>query len=129
MKLAPRNSQIIGRVCVLKSQSKIILVDPTRVTKFVYVDAVGEDVKKAGVKVGDVVLPTSMGQIFLREGVRPWLQEKDVGFFVRDVTLQDLDVQNETAVEYVAFDSPQAAKSWGHLTVEEQTDAVAEAAQ
>jgi len=115
MKFVPRNSQLIGRMVILKSESKIIRVDQTKVTKYILVDAVGPDAAQKGVKVGDIVLVISIRHIVQDAGMVfiPFAEEKDVVLFATDVTQNDLLVQTPSGKEFVPFDSLEAAQSFG----------------
>ena len=125
MKFVPRRTQIIGRMVIKRSESQIILADETKVTKFVLVDAVGSDAAASGIKKGDLVVPKALGQIVLEGGTRfcPFLEEKDVGFFVRDVGLDELLVQTNSGARYVPFNSEDAAKSIGAEEVLRESEA------
>jgi len=115
MKFAPRGSQIIGRMTIRRSESKIIRIDESKVTKFVLVDAVGPDAAAKGVKVGDLLIVTTLRQIVLDAGMvyLPMAEEKDIALFVTDVTLDELLIQTASGKDFVSFDSPDAAKSLG----------------
>ena len=115
MKLIPRRNQIIGRMVIEKSELKIILIDETKVTKYLLVDAVGSEAAAAGIKVGDVVVPMKVGQMVLAAGTvfSPWLDEKDIGSTGTDFEMDDLLVQTAAGTRFVPFDSPEAAKPIG----------------
>lgn len=125
MKLSPRHSRIVGRMVIAKSESTIILVDETKVTKFILIDAVGDEAASYGIKVGDVVLPTALANIVINGGrsFRPVLEEKDIAFLVTDVTLDELVVQTDNGAQYVPFDSPHAAQPLGAPAVERAAEA------
>lgn len=125
MKFVPRHAQIIGRLVIKPQSSTIIMGDPTKVTKFLLVDAVGEGASKSGIKVGDLVVPKALAQIVLESGTRfcPYLEEKDVAFFVRGANLNDLHVQTDSAAKYVPFGSPEAAEPIGAQDDLEQAQA------
>ena len=110
---------------IRKSESKIILVDETKVTKFILIDAVGDGARAQGIKVGDVGVPTALGNIVLNGGAsyRPVLEEKDIAFFVTDVTRDDLFVQTEGGTRFVPFDSPEAAQPLGAQAIEQASEA------
>lgn len=115
MKFAPRHSQIIGRMVIRRSEARVILVDETKVTKFILIDAVGEDAAAAGLKPGDVVVPLAMGNVILDGGrsFRPVLEEKNVAFLVVDLEPNELLVQTHEGGQFVALDSDEAAPSLG----------------
>lgn len=114
MKFIPRRDQIIGRTVIRKSQSNIISLDESKVTKFIIVDAVGDDAAAAGFKTGDLVIPSAISNIVLQNTWRPFLKEDQVMFFVTDVPKDQLLVQSEKdPKKYVPFDSPDAAVSLG----------------
>ncbi len=115
MKFVPRSSQLIGRMVIRKSESKIIRVDATKVTKFILVDAVGAKAAEAGIKAGDIVLVVSLRNIVQDAGMIfiPFADEKDVVLFVTDVAREDLLVQTPNGKEFVPFDSLEAATSFG----------------
>lgn len=125
MKFVPRNSQIIGRMAIRRSDSKIIRVDETKVTKFILVDAVGDEAAARGVKVGDVVIPTALSNIVFDGGTRfrPILEEKSVACFVTEMSMDDLLVQSEIGAQFVPFESPEAAKSMGAQDAERESEA------
>lgn len=114
MKFAPRNSQIIGRMTIRRSESTIIRVDETKVTKYLLVDAVGPDAAAKGIKVGDLVVVTSLRHIVQDSGMVyiPFTEEKDVALFVTDLKPNELLIQTITGKEFVAFDSAEAAESF-----------------
>jgi hypothetical protein len=98
--------------------SFIVRPDETRnTTKFVLIDAVGAGAEAAGIRVGDVVLPSKMGNIQLDGGTsfRPLLDEEDIRAFIADVPLTDFVVQNDSGSEFVAFDHKDAAKPLGDI--------------
>jgi hypothetical protein len=115
MKFVPRNSQLIGRMTIKKSESRIIRTDETKVTKYILVDAVGPDAAAKGIKVGDLVLVISIRHIVQDAGLVfiPFADEKDVVLFVTDVTREELLVQTLGGKEFVPFDAPEAAPSFG----------------
>lgn len=114
MKLIPRGKQVIGRMVIKRVLSSIVRPDETRrTTKFMLVDAVGPDAAAKGVRVGDVVLTTTFSNISLDGGVylRPIVDEDSIAATLTDVAPGELFVQTDGGTEYVAFDSPKAAKS------------------
>lgn len=115
MKFVPRHNQIIGRMVVRRAASTIIVGDPTKVTKFILVDAVGDGAAAAGVKVGDIVVPKSLSQIVTENGTSfcPFLEEKDVAFFVRDLLPGEMLIQSASGTKYVSLESPEAADAFG----------------
>jgi len=121
VKFVPRHNQIIGRMVVKRASSKIIVGDPTKVTKFILVDAVGDGAAAAGVKVGDIVVPKSLSQIVMENGTSfcPFLEEKDVAFFVRDLKPGEMLVQSASGTQYVSLESPEAAEAFGGQEIEE----------
>ena len=120
MKFIPRKNQIIGRMTIKKSDSKIIRVDQTKVTKYLLVDAAGPGAVAEGIHVGDLVVVTSIRHIVQDAGMVfvPFSDEKDVALFATDVTLDDLLVQIPSGKEFVPFDSPEAMQSVGAPPVE-----------
>ena len=117
MKFIPRNSQLIGRMTIKRSESRIIRTDETKVTKYILVDAVGPDAAAKGIKVGDLVLVISLRHIVQDAGLVfiPFADEKDVVLFATDIGPNELLVQTLNGKEFVAFDSPDAAPSFGAL--------------
>ena len=115
MKFAPRHNMAIGRMVIKKSESQIIRVDETKVTKFILVDAVGADAAASGIKVGDLVVVNALGNIVLDAGTvyLPVFEEKNVVFFVKGVDQKDLLVQTSRGDRFVPFDSEIAAKPFG----------------
>jgi hypothetical protein len=115
VKFVPRHNQIIGRMVVKRPSSMIHIGDPTKVTKFVLVDAVGDGAAAAGVKVGDIVVPKSLSQIVMENGTSfcPFLEEKDVAFFVRDLLPGEMLIQSASGAQYVSLESPEAADAFG----------------
>ena len=95
MKFVPRNTQLIGRMTIRKSESKIIRGDETKVTKYLLVDAVGPEAASKGIKVGDIVLVVSIKHIVQDAGMVfiPFAEEKDVVLFATDISLDELLVQ------------------------------------
>jgi hypothetical protein len=110
---------------IQRSMSPIVRPDETKVTKFVLVDAVGEEAAAAGIKVGDIIVANALANIVLNGGssFRPMLKEENAALFVRDVEIHDLLVQAESGGQYVPFDSPDAAKSLGAQEEEEKAEA------
>lgn len=110
---------------IKKSSATIIRVDETKVTKFVLVDAVGSEAAEAGIKVGDVVVPTALSHIVLDAGVsfRPSLEEKNVAFFVTGVAPNEFLVQTDAGTQFVPFDSPEAAQPLGGARTEQESEA------
>jgi hypothetical protein len=125
VKFAPRHSQIVGRMVIKRSDSKIIRTDETKVTKFVIVDAVGAEAAAAGIKVGDVVVATKLNHMFFDAGMRfrPLIDEKDIACFVTDLQPGELLVQTENGAQYVLFDSPDAAQPLGTQLSERKSEA------
>jgi hypothetical protein len=115
MKFVPRNTQLIGRMTIRKSESKIIRGDETKVTKYLLVDAVGPEAASKGIKVGDIVLVVSIKHIVQDAGMVfiPFAEEKDVVLFATDISLDELLVQTPSGKEFVPFDSLEAATSFG----------------
>jgi hypothetical protein len=115
VKFVPRHTQIIGRIIVKRPKSSIVRPDESKVSKFVLVDAVGDEARAQGIKVGDIVVPNALGNIVINEGesYRPILEEKHVVFIVTDVSLDEFLVQTDNANQYVPFNSPDAAEPLG----------------
>ena len=114
MKLVPRRNQVVGRVVTKRIMATIVRPDETQnTTKFVLIDGVGPGAQAAGIKVGDIVLPSKMGNIQLDGGVsfRPLLDEEDIRAHVTDVSIADLVVQTDNGSHFVTFDDKDAAKS------------------
>ena len=69
MRLEPLQNWIIGRVAITKTEGTIVLADPTKnVTKFILIDEVSPEAASKGFKVGQIVMPKAMNNIFLRGG-------------------------------------------------------------
>lgn len=122
MKFVPRRNQAVGRVVVKRLLSFIVRPDETKnTTKYVLIDAVGTGAEAAGIRVGDIVLPSKMGNIVLDGGVsfRPLLDEEDIRGWATDVTLAELVVQNDSGSEFVSFDNKDAAKPFGEVNERE----------
>lgn len=115
MKFIPRHGQIVGRMTIMRSESRIIVSDPTKVTKFVLVDAVGPDAASAGIKVGQLLIVTSLKNIVLDAGrvFIPLVEEKDVALFLSEVKREQLLVQTPNGKDFVSFESEDAAKAIG----------------
>jgi energy-converting hydrogenase Eha subunit G len=116
VKFIPRNDHIVGRMMIKRSDSTIILNDATKVTKYVFVDAVGPGAAEKGIKVGDVVVITKLMSIVQDAGrvYIPFCEEKDVALFATDVDIEkDLLIQVPSGREFVAFDHDQAMQSVG----------------
>ena len=120
MKFAPRHNQAVGRMVIKRSDSKIVRVDETKVTKFVLIDAVGVDAAVAGLNVGDVVVATKLNHMVFDAGLRfrPLVEEKDIACFVTDLQPGELLVQTENGAKYVLFDDPDAAVPLGAQALE-----------
>lgn len=111
MKFSPRGNMIMGRMVIRKTESLIILSDQAKVTKFILVDAVGLDAAAKGIKVGDLVIASALGNIVMDRGTvyLPICEEKNIVFFVEDVERDQLLVQDKGGHNFVAFDSDEAA--------------------
>jgi len=109
---------------IRRSESKIIVSDPTKVTKYLLVDAVGPGAAAAGIKVGDYVVVTSIRHIVQDAGrvFIPFSEEKDVALFATDIGPNELLMQTLSGKEFVAFDSPEAAPSFGASSVEHKSN-------
>lgn len=110
----PRHKQVIGRIAIKRVLRSIIRPDETKdTTKFILVDGVGPDAAAAGIKVGDIVVPTTMAAIKLDGGssIRAILEEPTIGAVVGGITISDLVIQIDNGKEYVPFDDERAAKS------------------
>ena len=122
MKFVPRRNQAVGRVVVKRLLSFIVRPDETKnTTKYVLIDAVGAGAEAAGIWVGDIVLPSKMGNIVLDGGVsfRPLLDEEDIRGWATEVTLAELVVQNDSGSEFVPFDNKDAAQPLGNVNERE----------
>lgn len=122
MKFVPRHSSVIGRMAIKKLVTSIVRPNESKdTTKFMLIDAVGPGAEAAGLKVGDVVIPTALGNIVLDGGVsfRPIVEEKDIAAFVTEVSLDELVVQTDNASKYVPFGDPDAAQSLGAVVPQE----------
>lgn len=100
---------------IKRSDSKIIRVDETKVTKLVLVDAAGPGAIAAGIKVGDIVLGKKINNMVFDAGAifRPLIEEPEIACFARELTPGELLMQTENGQSYVPFDSPDAAQSLG----------------
>ncbi len=118
MKFIPRHNQVIGRMVMKRMLTSIVRPDETKgTTKFVLIDAVGPGAEAAGLKVGDVVVPSSMSHVVFDGGVsfRPLVEEANVALIVTDVDMNELLVQSDGGSQYVPFNDPIAAKSLGEI--------------
>jgi len=117
VKFVARNSQIFGRLVMKRVLSAIVRPDETKnTTKFILVDALGPDAAAKGIKIGDLVVPTSISTIVLDGGAlaRAFLKEEHAAFILTDMNVRkDFVVQTDNASEYVPFDSENAARSLG----------------
>lgn len=120
MKFVPRRNQVIGRVVIRRTLTSIVLVDESKVTKFILIDAVGEEAAANGVKVGDVIVPLTINNIMLNNGFRPVLDEKNIAFFVTDIAPGELMVQTDSGSKYVPLDAEDAAQSLGAPSVDQE---------
>jgi hypothetical protein len=111
MKFSPRGNMIMGRMVIRKSESLIILTDQAKVTKFILVDGVGPDAAAKGIQIGDLVIASALSNIVMDRGTvyLPVCEEKNIVFFVEDVEMDQLLVQDKSGNNYVAFDSDEAA--------------------
>ena len=102
---------IMGRMAIRKKESLIILNDQAKVTKFILVDGVGPDAAAKGIKVGDLVISSALGNIVMDRDTFyvPVCEEKNIVFFVEDVKPEELLVQDKGGRNFVALDSEEAA--------------------
>lgn len=100
---------------IKRSDSKIIRVDETKVTKYLLVDAVGPGAAAKGIKVGDYVVVTRIMHVVQDAGMVfiPFADEEYVALFAREIGPNELLMQTLSGKEFVAFDSPDAAPSFG----------------
>jgi hypothetical protein len=118
MKVIALRTGIIGRLVIKRVEtSAIIRLEQPKVSRFILIDALGQQAEEAGLKVGDLVFPTSMGNIVLdaNKSFRPTLEEKDARFAVRDFDASLFLIQNDSATSYVPFDSDDAAKPFAEI--------------
>lgn len=109
-----RHKQVIGRIAIKRVLRSIIRPDQTKdTTKFILVDGVGPEAALAGIKVGDIVVPTAMAAIKLDGGscIRAMLEEPSIGAVVGGLSPGELVIQTDNGKEYVPFDDERAAKS------------------
>lgn len=95
---------------------KIIRPDETKnTTKFILVDAVGPEAAAAGIKVGDIVVPTAIISLILDGGAsfRPMVEERNVAAVITDAGLDEFAIQNDSGSEFVSIDHQDAAQSFG----------------
>jgi co-chaperonin GroES (HSP10) len=97
-RLEPLGDNIVGRlVDMTKTAGGLTMPDTqTRgVTAFALVDAIGPDVKSC--KVGDIVVPGTMGHVFMRGGAfhRMTFKDKDVLCIVHDLDPETISIQGE----------------------------------
>jgi hypothetical protein len=115
VKFEPRRGQAVGRIVIRPTNSSIIRPDETKgLTKFMLVDAVGPDLEAKGLKVGDIVMPTSISGIMMQNGAsfRPMANDENIALVIRDwESLVEFHVQTESGAQYVPFTDPRAAKS------------------
>lgn len=129
MKFKPLGDNIVGRTAIVKrdgeAEQKIILLDETRVTKLIVVDALGPAAAARGIKVGDLIFSMTISMFTVRTGVRPVLK----GEHVADTMFLDpgetIYVQTEDGTKYVPIDSPGAAKSLGYVESEKADESEA----
>lgn len=119
---------IMGRMVIRKTESLIILSDQAKVTKFILVDAVGLDAAAKGIKVGDLVIASALGNIVMDRGTvyLPICEEKNIVFFVEDVTQDQLLVQDKGGHNFVAFDADEAAPNVAAPAREPEAQAAAQ---
>lgn len=115
----------IGRMVIRKSESQIIRVNETMVTKFILVDAVGPKASKAGLRAGDLVVVKALGNIILDAGTvyLPVFEEPNTVFDVLEVDREDLLVQTADGKRFVPFDDDAAVKPFGAPPVERESEA------
>ena len=109
MIFTPRGNKILGRTIIAKLESLIIRPDKTVVSKFVLVDAVGKTAEAAGIKAGDIIVPTKLGAIVIHDSRRASLEEEDVWGHA-SASLEDFLVQTDDGKDFVPFEDPKAAK-------------------
>jgi hypothetical protein len=128
MRFSPRGNMIMGRMVIRKTDSLIILTDQAKVTKFILVDGVGPDAATKGIKVGDLVIASALGNIVMDRGTvyLPICEEKNIVFFVEDVKPEQLLVQDKGGNNYVAFDSEDAAPNVAAPAREPEAQAAAQ---
>lgn len=128
MKFSPRGNMIMGRMVIRKTDSLIITSDQAKVTKFILVDAVGPEAATKGVKVGDLVIASALGNIVMDRGrtYLPICEEKNIVFFVEDVKQSDLLVQDKSGNNFVAFDAEEAAPNVAAPAREPEAQAAAQ---
>ena len=115
MKFIPRHAQIVGRTIMKRVLTTIVRPDENKnTTKFILIDGLGPEAAAAGLKVGDIVLPTKIGNVMIDGGVsvRPIMVEQDVAFVLADVRLEDFYIQTEDGKRYVSLDDKEAAASF-----------------
>ena len=102
MKIVPKGKQVIGRLAITKVSERIVAPDATKgATKFVLVDAVSDEAAAAGYKVGDLVLPHTLNNIFLRGGLehRAVFSHEQILAVIEGVDFSDLvDIYGETFI-------------------------------
>lgn len=102
MRLEPRKDWVIGRIAITKVSSTLHVPDANRgVTKFVFLEEVSPDAERAGYRIGDLVLPKAMNNIFLKGGTyhRATFSAEDIVCRVHDVPLDELVDTNGKAFE------------------------------
>ena len=121
MKIIPLPGEIIGRVVIMKTPSKILRPDETRgTTKFVLVDAIGaglEGVEINGllIKPGSIVLPRMIHDIKADGGMKFWplVKLENIAGVATEVADGDFAIQIDNGTEYVPFGDERAAKPLG----------------
>jgi hypothetical protein len=69
VKLEPKNGWVIGRLAITKPSDKIVVLDPTKdVSKFILIESVSPKAEAEGYKRGDLVMPETIGKVFLMGG-------------------------------------------------------------
>jgi hypothetical protein len=90
--LEPLQNWVIGRIAITKASDTIVVADVnSRVTKFIFIEAVSPEAEAKGFKPGQLVMPKAMSNIFLKGGTDHHVTcpVDDLICRVRDVPLEE----------------------------------------
>jgi len=102
MRFEPMGKQVFGRLLITRVSEHIVASDPTKgVSKFVLLEEVGADAATAGYKIGDLVLPRRVDNVYLKGGSfhRVVLSIDDIVCRVHEIPLSEFVDINGKAID------------------------------